>query len=135
MSPSNWIAIISVSAVIAGWFINSYLARKNSTVNTRIKYRVEALRKVLEVYLFIKDNKEPYTNTKFKPLLETARFNMQLFGMNNEVALFEKLIESLEKSDNVQFKDNLFSLTELCLDNLRKELRLKKLNIRNKAKK
>jgi hypothetical protein len=134
MTTTNWIAIISVSAVIAGWFINSFLARRNNTVNTRIKYRVETLRKVLDIYLFIQKNKAPYTNPEFIPLLESARGSLHLFGMKNEITLFENLIKSLESNNNRRFKSDLYLLTELCLNSLRKELRLEKFPIRDKFK-
>ncbi|MCL2328596.1 MAG: hypothetical protein FWC39_08820 [Bacteroidetes bacterium] len=129
MTISNWIAIISVSAVILGWFINSYLARRNNTVNTRIKYRVETLKKVLGIYLFIQKNSVPLKKSEFIPMLEMARGDLQLFGKKKEVFLMEKFIKSIERNDVSETNKYLYKLVELSFNNLRKELRLKNIKI------
>ncbi|MEZ4724176.1 MAG: hypothetical protein R2863_05915 [Candidatus Kapaibacterium sp.] len=99
METKDWITIISVIAVIIRWFVNGQLNRSNEIAKKRFEYRINALQSFLKVWFFIQKTPTPFINPLFLPMLEEARSNFQLYGKDDEIALFENFIQSIEQQN------------------------------------
>lgn len=118
------ITIISVFAVIIGWFVNGELNRRNEIAKKRFEYRMNALQSFLEVWFFIQKNANPFIDPAFLLLVEDVRKNFQLYGKDDEIELYEKFIRSAENQDIEQTNLAINRLVELVRLRIRKELNL-----------
>jgi len=122
METKDWITLVSVIALIIGWFVNGYLNRKNEIAKKRFEYRMNALQSFLPVWFFIQKNSEPFADSSFLPLLEKSRSEFQLYGTDEEINLFEKFIKGIEQKNLDSANTALHKLVPLIRGNIRKEL-------------
>ena len=121
----DWITIISVMAVITGWFINNYLNRRNEIAKKRLDHRLPTLQKFFELWFFITKNNAPFEDPTFVPLVEKVRGQIHLYRLEDEILLYEKFIESCENEDVDNANKVLARLVPLIRFRLRKELNIK----------
>jgi hypothetical protein len=124
METKDWITIFSVIAVIIGWFVNGQLNRKNEIAKRRFEYRMNALQSFLKVWFFIQKNTAPFTDPAFLTILQEARSNFQLYGMDDEIKLFESFINSAEQQNLQQANEALNKLVPLIRTKIRQELNI-----------
>lgn len=124
MEIKDWITIISVIAVIIGWFVNGHLNRRNEIAKKRFEYRINALQSFLKVWFFIQKNPAPFMNPSFLLLLEEARSNFQLYGKDDEIKLFEAFIQSAEQQNLQKANEALNELVPLIRIKIRQELNI-----------
>lgn len=119
------ITIISVIAVIIGWFVNGELNRRNEISKKRFEYRMTSLQSFLEVWFFIQNNPNPFQDPAFLSLIQGVRKNFQLYGLNDEIQLYEMFINSAENQDLENANLAIYRLVELVRLRIRKELNLR----------
>ena len=126
-------AVIAAIIVVIGWFIISYLNRKNEIAKELRGYRLKMLTNIIDFRLsFIKNNG---FNDEVQKLYDKAYTEIQLYGKNDEIKNFEKFVKTLKdlKKENNEhllniLKESLIELSYSCQNNIRKELKLEKLN-------
>lgn len=119
------ITICSLLIIVIGWFINNHLNRKNDIAKVRFEYRMNALKKFLNVYFFIQKNSTPFADPLFLPLLEETRTLLSLYGEDDEINLYEEFIHACECRDLQKANTTLDTLVVLVRLKVRKELNLK----------
>ncbi len=124
LEPKDWITIFSVIAVIIGWFVNSYLNRKNEIAKKRLDHRLPALKSFLKMYSFITKNSAPFSVPTFLALVEKVRGDFQVYGQKDEVELFEKFIRNVETKNLLGANETLEKLVPLVIQRIRKELNI-----------
>jgi hypothetical protein len=120
--PIDWTTVISVIAIITGWFVNGYLNRKNEIAKKRLDHRLPTLKAFLKIPRLIEKNSAPFNDTIFLPLIEEVRGDFQLYGQDDEIQLFEKFIKSCETQNVQGANDGLDKLVPLVRKRIRKEL-------------
>jgi|GEM_PF-573162 len=95
----DWITILSVIAIISGWFVNGYLNRKNEIAKKRLEYRLPTLKSFLKIWHLIQEmgntKENPFFLPENKKLIMEVREDFQLYGQKDEIILFEEVIEFL----------------------------------------
>lgn len=124
METMEYITIISVIAVIIAWFVNGELNRRNEIAKKRFEYRMTSLQSFLDVWFFIQKNPNPFIDPAFLLLIQNVRKNLQLYGKDDEIQLYEKFIKSAEKQDIEQTHKAMMNLVELVRLRIRKELNI-----------
>ena len=100
LTLTNWITIVSVFVLITGWFINSYLRRKQDTSKEKLKYRMEALYFCVEFILFIEDRNFLFNDKEFSSKLKKAKQYLFFFGNTDEFHALNSLEEKIYSSQN-----------------------------------
>jgi hypothetical protein len=125
----DWITIVSVIALISGWFVNGYLNRKNEIAKKRLEYRLPTLKSFLKIWYLVQESSEtnPLDIVKYKNLIVEVREDFQLYGQKDEIELFEEFVEaSIGKNfDRTKVVDKLTKLVILVRTRIRKELAIK----------
>ena len=121
----DWITIVSVVVLITGWFINSYLNRRNEIAKKRLDHRLPTLQSFFELWFFITRNSTPFQDPKFLPLVEKVRGQIHLYGKEDEILLYEEFITSCENQDLDAANQALAELVPLIRFRIRKELNIK----------
>lgn len=127
MEVKDWITILSVLAVIAGWFISGELNRRNEIAKKRFDFRMNSLQSFLEIWFFIQKNSSPFLDHQFLPLIEETRKKFLLYGKADEINLFEKFVKSIENKDLKEANIALSELVKLVRNRIREELKLEKI--------
>ncbi len=125
MAIKEYVMIISAIIVVIGWFINSYLNRKHEISKKRLEYRLETLKSFLPVYKSITSSKQPFKDDKkLNEKIIDARINFQLYGNEDEINLFHKFTDAVEKNDITNATININKLIKLIRKRIRDELDL-----------
>lgn len=124
MELREWITILSVIALIVGWFINSWLNRRNEIAKERLKYRMDTLRSIVdllsEIQECIDNNKGDITHLIRK--ISEISYKFDIYGKEDEQRLWKLFIKAInEKEKTAQpFNDVLV----LVKNRIRKELHI-----------
>jgi hypothetical protein len=123
----DWITIVSVIALISGWFVNGYLNRKNEIAKKRLEYRLPTLKSFLKIWYLVQESSETNPLDIVKNLIVEVREDFQLYGQKDEIELFEEFVEaSIGKNfDRTKVVDKLTKLVILVRTRIRKELAIK----------
>lgn len=124
MVTMNWITILSVLIVVAGWFVIALLNRRHEISKERFKYQMVARQSFINLWLLWENNPEPFNDPHFLPLLEETRKNFQLYCTENEIVLLETFIISCENHDLNTAKKSMKDLISLIRTKIRSELKI-----------
>ena len=127
MSVSNYIVILSVIIVVAGWFVNSWLNRRHEIAKKRIDHRLEMLKSYIS-----------FTVSAFKNKSLDGFNDIQVsflqYGYQDEVHSVEEITQiamTNPKDEELSILLNkLMALNVLVKNRLRQELGLPKINIK-----
>ena len=115
-------AIWGLLGVIIGSVLTYRREEKNRRKNIRIEYLVNAYR---DIGIFITRQNQECMTTEIYKLFEIAVRNIQIYGSPAEITLLQDYIDYLENPSNNEY--SMDPLLNKLRDNLRKELKLKKL--------
>ena len=129
----NWELISTITIpsllVIVGWVVVYVLNKRNEIAKERRGYRIDMLRSVFDFRNeFIRSKTEDY-NPK---LFDIAYSNILLYGKKDEFLHFESMRDAMEKSqyrtdeETVEVLNYIQKMSDLCIDRIRKELKLEK---------
>lgn len=124
MELREWITILSVIALIVGWFINSWLNRRNEIAKERLKYRMDTLRSIVDLLSEIQeciDNNIGDITHLIRKISEIS-YKFDIYGKEDEQRLWKLFIKAInEKEKTAQpFNDVLV----LVKNRIRKELHI-----------
>ncbi len=127
MATSEWIAIVSVSVLIIGWFLNSALNRKNEIAKERLKFRLEILMSILDVFneaqrLTVISGKAEMNNKEYTAEIIKALSRLALFGKKDEIALSQTVFVQIQRKEPIG--KELTQLMELVRDRIKTELKI-----------
>jgi hypothetical protein len=130
MEIKEWIMIISVLIIVAGWFINNYLNRKHEISKKRLDYRLETLQSFIPVYLSISSSSKPFIDDKnLNQKIIKAGINFQLYGYQDELILFNSFKTALNNHNLDKATDSINELIKLVKSRIRSELKLPHLTL------
>lgn len=127
MTNSEWIAGLSVIVLIAGWFFNSFLDRKNEIAKERLKFRLDNLLLILDTfnnaqrYIILNKNLNP--TKEFTADLVKALSRLSLFGKDDEKKLSNIIFEKMNNNQPIRLE--LSKLIEIVGNRIQKELKIK----------
>jgi len=134
-------ATIAAMVVVIGWFIISYLNRKNEIAKEARRYRIDMLNSIINfVDIFIKNkvilttNIETGFNDEVNEAFEKVSTEILLYGKKDEIVIFMGFCDAynnyrfIEEQSLQNLINALNKLAKSCRDNIRKELNLKKYN-------
>lgn len=124
MEIKDWITILSVIALIAGWFTNSWLNRKNEIARERLRYRMETLRSIVDLLLDIQesiDNKKGDITHLRKRLLEVS-YKFDIYGKADEQRYWKLFIKEINERGKTEKPLN--DLLALVKNRIREELNI-----------
>lgn len=124
MEIKDWITILSVIALIAGWFTNSWLNRKNEIAKERLRYRMETLRSIVDLLLEIQesiDNKKGDITHLRRRLLEVS-YKFDIYGKEDEQKYWKLFIKEINERGKTEKPLN--DLLALVKNRIRKELNI-----------
>ncbi|TXJ28263.1 MAG: hypothetical protein E6Q24_05640 [Chitinophagaceae bacterium] len=129
MEVKDYITIGSVLAVAIGWFVNNHLSRRNEISKKKLEYRLPALKAFLKIWNYLQDHpQDRFSNKKeYTAIIEEVREGFQLYGMPDEIELFESFIkhETGEQKDFSKAKYDIEKLNKLVRERIRGELGIK----------
>ena len=127
---SDYTIIISSSIVVTGWFINNILSRRHEIFKKRMDYRLESLLSFLPVFLSITSSPQPFIDDQnLNDKIIKARVNFQLYGLLDEIDLFNEFVLAIEKQDTKEATITINKLIDLVRGRLRNELKLPSLKL------
>ena len=141
MGAMEWVTIISVLAVIVGWFINSYLNRQHELFKRKMDLRFEMYDSCMEVAktiermsqannISIQDKND--LESDFSDNVETFQANVLLYGTNVEISKANKIVKLAKSNKFIEMKTEFASLMQSIRYSLRRDLKLPKLHQENK---
>ena len=117
--------IISSTIIIIGWGGNSYFQRKHEILKKRLDFRLEMLHSFLPVFKSISSSNNPFKDdNKLNEKIIDSRIKFQLYGLKDEIDLFNLFVNSIEKADTQLATKNINELIKLIRNRIRKELNL-----------
>ena len=120
--------LISACLAILGWIVNNILSRRHEIAKRRLEYRLEALHSFIPVYLSLSTSSNPFIDDpKLNKKFNDASVNFQLYGLQDEIDLFNSCQDSIMSNDGEKATKTLNKLIELVKYRLRDELKLPKL--------
>lgn len=124
MEIKEWITILSVIALIVGWFTNSWLNRKNEIAKERLKYRMDTLRSIVDLLSEIQesiDNKKGDI-THLRGKISEISYKFDIYGKEDEQRYWKLFIKAInEKGKTEQPLNDLLALVK---SRIRKELNI-----------
>ena len=126
IEPKDWIALgaaLGGALIVAiGWFVTGALNRSKDVAQRRLELRLQALESFLPVWFIIQDNAAPFTNPNFLGKLENARSKFQLYGLSDEIEIFEAFVSAIEAKDLPGANSALSRLVPMVRKRIRREL-------------
>jgi hypothetical protein len=126
IETKDWIALgaaLGGALIVAiGWFVTGSLNRSKDVAQRRLEFRLQALESFLPVWFTIQDNSAPFTNPNFLGKLENARSKFQLYGLNDEIEIFEAFVSAIESKDLPAANSALSRLVPMVRNRIRREL-------------
>ncbi|HHF2940217.1 hypothetical protein [Vibrio diabolicus] len=110
MENKDWITIVSVFAVIIGWFINGYLNRKNEVFKKRFDYLMDmyesyvAVAKQLEVTFQSSGSNQQQEANEFIKKLEESQVKFLMLGSPSEIKDISEILDLAKKNDHQKMK-------------------------------
>ncbi|RKY07282.1 MAG: hypothetical protein DRP66_07065 [Planctomycetota bacterium] len=130
MEISDCTIIISLIIVVVGWFVNSFLNRRHEISKKRLDFRLESLHSFLPVFLSMTSSLQPFIDDPtLNDKIRTARVNFQLYGLQDEIDLFNKFVVSIEKQNTNEATITINELIGMVRSRLRHELKLPSLRL------
>ena len=128
IEAKDWIALgaaLGGAAIVAmGWFVTGWVNRRKDVAQKRLEFRLQALESFLPVWFIIQRNPAPFTNPDFLAKLENSRSKFQLYGLKDEIDIFESFIAAIESKDLVAANAALARLVPMVRERIRKELEI-----------
>ena len=124
MEIRDWIIIISALIVVIGWFVNSFLNRRNEIAKKRMEYRLDALLSFTPVLFAFQENRT--NDKKFSEDMASCRTKFQLYCYSKEVEEFEKIVAAIENKNEKAYNEAFRQVTHMVRVEIRKELGLDK---------
>lgn len=123
------VALFGAVIVVTGWNKNSQFNKENDIfkqrLSERINRRVEMLDSIVRAVLpFVNpvDGRISVPENVIKSLLEKARLEVQLFGNEEEMNLYEEFISSIHKQDVSEVNKAISRMVPIIRKNFRSEL-------------
>ncbi|MDF0544512.1 hypothetical protein PX699_19340 [Sphingobium sp. H39-3-25] len=115
--------VISAILAVGGWLFNAFKDRQDRRFELRTKYRLEMLELCLEAVLSL--NATERRPEEIIRALSLARSKIGIFGTDEEVRAFERLISIVEKSSGKALTGtDLNEFPRLLVANFRREIGL-----------
>ncbi len=112
---------------VGGWLYNAHKQREFTKFELRTKYRIEMFEAALSGILALNDKKP--TADAIISNFAAARSKIGIFGTDEELMAFEKLISAIEKSSGrVLDGENINEFPKLLVAGFRAEIGLPKRN-------
>jgi hypothetical protein len=128
IDTKDWIALgaaLGGALIVAiGWWVTGWQNRRKDVAQRRLDFRLQALESFLPVWFIIEDNPAPFTNPNFLDKLVKARTKFQLYGLQDEIDVFESLVAAIESKDLAQANLALVRLVPLVRARIRSELEI-----------
>jgi hypothetical protein len=130
MEIRDWVTIVSVTAIVIGWFINSWLNRRNEIAKERLKYRMDTLKSIVILKsqiveaLRLASNDLSYNSSHLGKLTYDTVDLINIYGENDEIELCEKFILALNNRDYIASEEILNKFIQVARVKIRKELKL-----------
>lgn len=115
MEIRDWITILSVVALIVGWFTNSWLNRKNEIAKERLKYRMDTLRSIVELLSEIQDSIDNKKGdiTHLRNKISAISYKFDIYGKEDEQKLWRLFIKTInEKGSTEQPLNDVLALVK-----------------------
>lgn len=134
MEAKDWITIISVIAVIVGWFVNGYLYRRHEIFKRRMDLRFGmydsciAVAEILEKFFQSKDKSKEFmdsTATEFVAKLEVCQKQVLMYGTQYEIDKIMRITDLAKNNEHSKMKDAMAKLMQSIRESLRDDLKLK----------
>ena len=123
MTLQDWILIVSASIVVIGWFVNSWLKRRQEIANRRSDFRIETLKAYIAFYLEAQEKKS-------LDGFNDVQVAFYLYGYKDEIDLIKQIADIVTTdSNNPEWLKLMTELNILIRNRLRKELRLPRVAI------
>ena len=126
LEAKDWIALgaaLGGAMIVAiGWFVTGWVNRRKDVAQRRLEFRLKALESFLPVWFAIQSNPAPFTDPSFLAKLEHSRSQFQLYGLMDEIELFESFIAAIEAKDLARANVTLGKLVPLVRKRIREEL-------------
>lgn len=129
MEIRDWVTIVSVIAIIVGWFINSWLNRRNEIAKERLKYRMDTLQSIITLLSELQESSlvKKGDISHLNRLIRDTLTKFYIYGEKDEIELCKFLRKAINDKNNIEFENSLNKLTELVKNRIRQELQLSKL--------
>lgn len=129
MEIKDWITIVSVTVLVIGWFINSWLNRRNEIAKERLKYRMDTLQSIITVLSEIQESSLAKDGdiSHLNRLIRDTLTKFYIYGEKDEIELCKDLRKAINDKNNIEFEKSLNELAELVKNRIRQELRLSQL--------
>lgn len=124
MGVKEWITILSVIALIVGWFTNSWLNRRNEIAKERLKYRMDTLRSVVNLLSEIQDSIDNKKGdiTHLRGKISEISYKFDIYGKEDEQRSWKLFIKSINKRGKIE--QPLNDVLVIVKSRIRKELSL-----------
>ncbi|MBL4830875.1 MAG: hypothetical protein JKY55_13455 [Aliivibrio sp.] len=128
INVKDWITIVSVMAVIIGWFINDHLNRKNEIFKKRMDYKLRLYQSYYEVaFLLEKIIQEKSTQEKvdeFVDKLAESQAEFLMLGDAEEISYVNEIVSLAQQNKHVELKNKSAKFISLIRKKWRKEIGL-----------
>jgi len=122
----DWISLgaaLGGALIVAiGWFVTGWPNRRKDVAQRRLEFRLQALESFLPVWFIIQANPAPFTNPNFLDKLTNARTKFQLYGLKDEIDIFERFVSAIESKDLAAANPALSRLVPMVRERIRMEL-------------
>jgi hypothetical protein len=126
VSEANFQALallVSVVLAVGGWLFNAQQERAFRKFELRAKYRLEMLEAALEGILVL--NKPSKTAEEIVEMFSSARPKIAIFGTDEELAAFERLLSLIEANAGGKLAgNNINEFPKLLVAGFRREVGL-----------
>lgn len=124
MEVRDWITILSVVALIVGWFTNSWLNRRNEIAKERLKYRMDTLSSIVDLLSEIQesiDNKKGDI-THLTGKISKISYAFDIYGKEDEQKYWKLFIKAINERGKTE--QPLNDVLGLVKSRIRKELNI-----------
>ncbi|MDT3367574.1 MAG: hypothetical protein LIR40_02880 [Bacteroidota bacterium] len=120
MEIREWITILSVIALIVGWFTNSWLNRRNEIAKECLKYRMDTLRSIVELLSDIQDSIDNKKGdiTHLRKQISDISYKFDIYGKEDEQKYWKLFIKAInEKGKTEQPLNDVLALVKSRIRN------------------
>jgi hypothetical protein len=117
--------VVSSIIIVIGWYVNGAQNRRSEIAKKLLELRLPTLIAIREFKDFIFVNNQHPNDVEFVRRANKIGNDLQLYGKNDEIQLFDKFTESWQTQNEKEALTALNSLITLATDKIRKELNLK----------
>lgn len=136
MELKDWITLMSVAVVIAGWIYDGHKNRKHEIFKRKIDLRfgmyescIEVAQVVEKVFQSRNRSKEfmDSAESEFINKLEHCHVQVLMYGTEFEIRKINTVVELLHQNKHLEMKNELASLMRTVRKSVREDLKLQKL--------